>query len=1072
MRSLHGRAFFTEPAELNSALGVDFSDEQLAAATAPLEPGVIIAGAGSGKTTVMAARVVWLVGRGLVRPDQVLGLTFTRKAAAELSARIRKALLTAGITDAGSWPEQGEQVVMTYDAFAARLVAEHGLRLGVESDQVMLTGAGRFRLASRVVSAAAGPFEHLSRLRPDTVTERVLALDSEMQNHLVSDDDLDRETRRFTDRLGQAPLYRGNPYKAVVEAQRFAAERLELASLTRAYQRLKLDLGLVEFADQMAVAARLACSVPAVADLVRREFRVVLLDEYQDTSAAQAALLRGLFSGRDPAHGRGHPVTAVGDPFQAIYGWRGAAASNIVEFSTDFPGTDDRPALAFPLTVNRRSGPQILAAANDVAEPLRADPLVAMDLSEARLVAGAGAAPAEVWAGGFATWPDEVEWICDRIVDLHTGPRAMPWREIAVLSRRNADLGDLFAGLRRRDVPVEIVGLGGLLSLPEVMDVVATLRLVDDPTANPALVRLLTGPRWRIGPPDLAALGARAMELAGRRPAAAEASLRGDLEAAVYAVDPTEVVSLSEAAADPGPGPYSVAARTRFAAFASELAELRRHADEPVLDLARRVIATLQLDVEAALQAGGATPWGSQLRRFLDAVGDYADVDGESSLGGLLGYLDAERDQGVGLDLDVPRSSDAVQLLTIHKAKGLEWDAVFLPDLAAKVFPSERTTANWLRNSATLPPALRGDRRSIPQLREATKTGMDAYAAELKDDHLRSEDRLAYVGFTRARRVVAGTVHNWRGGLSTVRRPSAYYELLRRHAEESGRVWCDVPPAGDENPLEPTSLEVGWPAALDETAFARRTGAAQLVVEARDTRAATGAYPPDDLALLDDAARVAEWDTDLELLLAETRRLAGAREVRMPGSVSVSGLMAAHRDPGAFARALARPMPRQPSRAAAFGTRFHEWVQRQFGQTSLPVTADDEATAGDVRDEAEFRELCDAFVAGRFGARAPIALEAPFTLAIGGITLRGRIDAVYDGERPGTYVVIDWKTGESERADPLQLACYRVAWAELNGIPASDVAAGFHFVRSDRLVMPPLPGRAELEVLIGTVGEG
>ncbi|MDN5572130.1 MAG: UvrD-helicase domain-containing protein, partial [Propionibacteriaceae bacterium] len=137
---------FTDVAEVSDALGIPFSEQQLAAIAAPLEPGVIIAGAGSGKTTVMAARVVWLVGSGQVRPEEVLGLTFTRKAAAELSGRVRAALARAGVVDAEGLDDAGEQLIMTYDAFAARLVADHGLRIGVEGEARLITGAARFRL--------------------------------------------------------------------------------------------------------------------------------------------------------------------------------------------------------------------------------------------------------------------------------------------------------------------------------------------------------------------------------------------------------------------------------------------------------------------------------------------------------------------------------------------------------------------------------------------------------------------------------------------------------------------------------------------------------------------------------------------------------------------------------------------------------------------------------------------------------------------------------------------------------------------------------------------------------------
>ena len=423
---------------------------------------MIIAGAGSGKTTVMAARVVWLVGTGEVRPEEVLGLTFTRKAAAELSLRVRSALERAGVVPADGVDAGGEQLIMTYDAFAARLVAEHGLRLGYETDPTMITGATRYRLASRVVRDAAGPFEHISRLRPASVTERVLRLDADLQQHLVSVPELDPHAHAHLLELAAAPLNRnGNVYADLKKAAAAAHERLELASLVVAYQRLKQRLGVVEFADQMAIAARLAQEVPAVCELVRSAYRVVLLDEYQDTSAAQAQMLRGLFSGGTPSEGMGHPVTAVGDPFQAIYGWRGAAASNITSFAEQFRTAKGRPAARFALTVNRRSGQTILDVANVLSRPLRGRGCLGGVGSRRGgagpapdgmgfLVAPPETPPGVVRAATFTTWPEEVSWIADQVVAARTDGSAPHWADIAVLTRRNADIG---AALRRADRP-------------------------------------------------------------------------------------------------------------------------------------------------------------------------------------------------------------------------------------------------------------------------------------------------------------------------------------------------------------------------------------------------------------------------------------------------------------------------------------------------------------------------------------------------------------------------------------------------------------------------------------------
>lgn len=1088
--------------DLVDALGIEFSDQQLAAITAPLEPGVIIAGAGSGKTTVMAARVVWLVGSGAVRPEEVLGLTFTRKAAAELSARVRSALLRADVVADRGVDESGEQLVMTYDAFASRLVSEHGLRLGFESDPTLISGATRFRLASQVVKAAAGPFDFISRLRPATVTERVLKLDADLQQHLVDPSELDEHTRDFLLGCASAPLNsRGNTYVEVRKAALAAQERLELASLVQDYQRLKQRLGFVEFADQMAIAARLASEVPQVSEALRSSFRVVLLDEYQDTSAAQAIMLRGLFSGDTTAGGLGHPVTAVGDPFQAIYGWRGAAASNILQFAEDFRRGDGRPSAHFPLTINRRSGHRILAAANVLSRPLRESGLLPQGArSDDGTMAGLGLLQAphdaphgQLRAATFDTWPEEVSWIAEQIIEAKTASVVRHWADIAVLVRRNADIAAIYGELTAREVPVEIVGLGGLLLLPEIMDVTATLRLISDVTANADLLRLLTGPRWRIGLRDLALLGARARELA-RQPAEAasdaaltERGILSALEDAVADVDPTEVVSLLDALESPGGRPYSAAALDRFARLAVELSYLRRHGDEPVLDLSRRVIATMDLDVELlATREYAREGRRDQLGSFLDAVAGYADVEGNASLAGLLGYLQAEIDQGAGLDQAMPSDREAVKLLTVHKAKGLEWELVFLPALMKGVFPSERVTDNWVTTAAALPADLRGDAAAVPQLADVSNAAMTAYRERLADQQLLAEDRLAYVGATRAKRVLIGSGHVWRADLIKPRTPSTYLQAIIAEAREQGQLLAEASPPAEHNPLVTAAEAQPWPAPLDPDALTRRQDAAQWVDEARQRYARTGSYDQDQgnrhQILLDEEAILAGWDADLDRLLAEiVESRSVERAVELPGTLSASALLRLNSEPDDFTAELARPMPRPPSRAARFGTRFHSWVESHFGlqlptgsmgQQALidPDDLPDRADAGG-DDEAEFRELCRHFAMGQFGERVPYAVEAPFTLPLAGRLVRGRIDAIYQinigPNRQQRFQVVDWKTNRTESADPWQLAVYRLAWAEVQGVPLDQVDAIFYYVRTDRIVRPDrLPGRTELEQLL------
>jgi DNA helicase-2/ATP-dependent DNA helicase PcrA len=247
------------------------------------------------------------------------------------------------------------------------------------------------------------------------------------------------------------------------------------------------------------------------------------------------------------------------------------------------------------------------------------------------------------------------------------------------------------------------------------------------------------------------------------------------------------------------------------------------------------------------------------------------------------------------------------------------------------------------------------------------------------------------------------------------------------------------------------------------------------VHDARRRALESGSYDweEDRLALgLDELARVEQWDLELDRLVDEIR--ADGRDhltVPLPGSLSTTQVLRLHQDPDGLARELARPMPRIPSRASRFGTRFHAWVESYAGQqqlldpTDLPGAADQ-----GISDDADLKELCQAFQAGPYGDRSPFLIEAPFTLVLGQQVVRGRIDAAY--ATPDGYEVVDWKTSRSQAADPLQLAIYRLAVAELTAVPLERVRAAFYFVRSGDVVRPgSLPGRAELGRLLAATRE-
>ncbi|WP_236695324.1 ATP-dependent helicase, partial [Mycolicibacterium chubuense] len=495
------------PTELAGALGLFApTDEQAAVIAAPPGPLVVIAGAGAGKTETMAARVVWLVANGFARPGEVLGLTFTRKAAGQLLRRVRARLARlagAGLVVPGAAdPGDDPVTVSTYHAFAGTLLREHGLLLPVEPDVRLLGETELWQLAFRVVCEHPGPLD--TDKSPATITAMVLRLAGQLAEHLVDTDqlrDTHIELERLVHTLPAGPYQRDRgPSQWLLRMLATQTERTALVPLIDALHRRMREERVVDFGMQMAAAAQLASRFPQVGEQLRQRYRVVLLDEYQDTGHAQRVALASLFgNGADD----GLALTAVGDPIQSIYGWRGASATNLPRFTTDFPLADGTPAPTLELRTSWRNPPEVLHLANEVSMDARR-----RSVSVRSLLPRPDAHPGEVCCALLSDVDTEREWLAEQVASRYRAGLAVDGTAptAAVLVRRNADAAPMAEALTRHGIPVEVVGLAGLLAVPEVADVVAMLRLAVDPMAGAAAVRVLTGPRWRLGAADIEAL--------------------------------------------------------------------------------------------------------------------------------------------------------------------------------------------------------------------------------------------------------------------------------------------------------------------------------------------------------------------------------------------------------------------------------------------------------------------------------------------------------------------------------------------------------------------------------------
>ena len=901
---------------LNGADGKKPTPEQVRMIEAGPAPTLVIAGAGSGKTATMVDRVIWLVDNGFVRPEEVLGVTFTRKAATELRSRMRAGLNTlrrsrrVAPTDEELREGIADPTVLTYHSYANNLVKEYGLRLGVEQDAQMLGDAQKWQLAAQIVQYWEGELP-LDKdgvpVSAATMINQMLQLSDECAEHLVEPQQvIDFCTEQLAAYVAVPdPRRETKTERDILKVQRLLRNRRVYARMAMSYARVKARMQVLDFGDLMRFAARIAEADPAIREGERARFKVVLLDEFQDTSHAQMRLFSSIYGADEAAGIPAHPVMAVGDPKQSIYGFRGASDGQMFSFYRHFPTEHVQPLF---LSIAWRNDISVLNAANHVAEKLKEVPewvraadgdITAAQVPDLRprcaLVGEPGSPAFEQAAAGMVgrvdlTYHDsdreEAVAIAERIAamraqavreyerayaahrsgDGSVRPRLkMP--EIAVLARVHGQLDPIRVECERLGIPVQQVGLGGLLSQPEVVDLVSALRVLADPNRSDALARLLTGARWRLGAADMLALGDWAQSLVRERERAlreqmalrmlAEAEDADDaaaitlqaehLRAAQERLDETlkgavedssgyaslieAVENLPQDGADGEPlygehyrgRRFSPAALERLRAFAEQMRVLRAGLSEDLGTLLYEIERTMLLDIELAVRPG-TDPLGS--RANLDAFHEvaaaygvsaprinamiYAGSDGVSAeegdpgarrfllssggvsyVMGFLAWLERADDEEKGLALGaVEPDPNAVQLMTMHAAKGLEWDHVLLPGLCGSATGGQTPNLWQMSANAALPWPLRGDREYLPSILETPEEitafekakDLEDYLAEHKDDaaeHAGMEDRrLMYVAMTRARNLLAMSAYRWKSTAATPQPVQPFWEEL------------------------------------------------------------------------------------------------------------------------------------------------------------------------------------------------------------------------------------------------------------------------------------------------------
>ena len=820
----------------------------------------------------------------------------------------------------------------------------------------------------------------------------------------------------------------------------------------------------------------------------------MLLDEVQDTSVGQTRLLSMLYAGTS--------VMAVGDPHQSIYGFRGASADNLRSFHRDFrqPGDLVADAATLSLSVSWRNPSEVLQVANTISAPLTATTPVEVPRLRSKEEHLEAKTRAAVGAGAFyprPKAPSAVEWRFPETLDEEFEQLATWMRDAraahvqrtgapataAVVMRARKWMPAVSDALTRAGVPNRIVGLGGLLTTPEVTEVVCALRCVWFADAGSDLIRLLASPRFRVGAADLAGLRQAASWFAkrdtGQQPLSEE-DLRGeqalpDPDRQFTLLDAVDEISSMKRLDHVALAHISEVGKERIREAGQVFRRLRQAVGRDIPGLLRTVEYELRIDIELEANERTGYAGGALARANLDAFTDLIEVflstDEHGTLASVLAWLErlTELDQAAE---HVPEPEPGtVHLITGHGAKGLEWDLVAVPRLVENEFPgSSKEGMGWLR-SGKIPDELRGDAAARPKLdwRIATTQAelrerivgsrgkgdgstepVTGYKELLAERNQEEERRLAYVAVTRAASRLLLTGSFW-GGTKTPRGPSTFLTEL---ADAQVITGLPVQSAHEEDPLDRPERTAEWPLdPLGARAEAVLTAAATLEQALVGPPVASESGPP---------IQETAVDPTVELLLAErdaATRSAGhtANTERLTASTFHEFI----EHPVEAERRRIRPVPMRPYRRTRTGNRFHEWVERRATTglgTAVPLWDLDPEVDDPSRlewdAEPELQPLIEQFERSRFAARQPIAVELEVSIPFAGRRLVCKLDAVYEtGEGTDARVeVVDWKSGRPPKNDAerrsrfLQLDLYRHAYAQWAGIDPARIDVTLFYV--------------------------
>lgn len=647
------------------------NEEQKAAVTHQAGPLMIVAGAGTGKTMAITRRIAWLIDEKLAAPENILALTFTDKAAGEMEERV-DLLLPYGYVDIQ---------ISTFHSFCEKILREYGVEIGLSPDFKVLSELDAWLLArAKFDEFALDYYRPLGN--PTKYLRALLTHFSRAKDNAVTPEKyLEFAAQQEADKDQTMNEEEGTRLK-------------ELANAYHQYQQIILANDALDFGDLLLYVWQLLQERPKIRKQLQEKFQYILVDEFQDTNRIQYEIVKML------AQPDNH-LTVVGDDDQAIYKFRGASVENILQFEKDYP-----KCKKIILKNNYRSGQEILDLAYafiQMNNPKRLE--TQMEDKAAKKLAAQVDHMGEIEHLHYSTLEQEAAAVARKIQEIQAGGKDLHWGDFAILIRANDAAAPFIQALERREIPFRFLALRGLYSKPIVLDLLAHMRIINDPHDSPSFYRVLNHLINNLPPEAVIELN----QLARRK------------GKSLY--DAARLASLANLTPD-------VFARLNH--LMSELEKYQllardKKASELLITLAREGRYVEYLRSLPERESHESFRW---LQQLYERVLGFESRHDDQSLSNFMSEFSFERDAGEegALAQNLDEGPETVKIMTIHSAKGLEFRYVFVVNMVDQRFPARR----------------RPEAIPLPE-------GLVPSAAQDVDWHLQEERRLFYVALTRAK---------------------------------------------------------------------------------------------------------------------------------------------------------------------------------------------------------------------------------------------------------------------------------------------------------------------------------